>query len=469
MTRFPPLFSQIWTRASYRPVFHSRYTRNRRGKNAVALEKKRPSGWQQTVSWPEKAEKIKPAETMMEARRMCPQHKNIVLLSLFLLLVFLNPGEALERLLEAAYDEGHIISILPDPAFVSQHPDTRLDLSYPLLAKLNRSVSASSLSPPVSPPLRSLAWNDLIRPYPSRHIDIPVVRLSTIPRNVVDQGILYSADPNNKARQMEDRRSVWGYDEESRDSLGPSRWFLKFPACGRRFQSPIDIRLASVRYRPLSAIRIQPPNGRTSVELENLGATVSVTPKGREILFRGGNLRGSFRLYNIHFHWSNTDNAGSEHTQEGRGFSAEMHLVTYNTKYKNMSQAAGKSDGVHVIVVWLQRSTRLNGGLSLILNQLKRVRLPGSRVSIGMISIANLLPPSSVPYFRYRGSLTTPPCTGNIQFSVFSAALAISRRHLSQFRPVKLKTERNQFIMANSRSVQPLDSRVIFTNSLLYR
>ena len=55
---------------------------------------------------------------------------------------------------------------------------------------------------------------------------------------------------------------------------------------------------------------------------------VSVTPKGREILFRGGNLRGSFRLYNIHFHWSNTDNAGSEHTQEGRGFSAEVRLRT---------------------------------------------------------------------------------------------------------------------------------------------
>ncbi|RUS77911.1 hypothetical protein EGW08_014342, partial [Elysia chlorotica] len=311
---------------------------------------------------------------------------------------------------KAIYDEGNVVSIVHNSPIVSRHPEPMVDMGYPLFhplggpPSLNHSFSLPTLSSPVVPPLRPLVWDSLIQPYPSRHVDLhvgQVVPLSAFPTDLVDQRILYSAD-----------------------TIGPSRWSLKFPECSKRFQSPIDIQLASVRYSPLPPIRILPSSSRTFVDLENIGATVALTPKGGDVLFRGGNLPGTFKLANIHFHWSGRDNHGSEHTVDGRGYSLEMHLVTYNTKYRDTMQALGKRDGIHVFAVLLQRAqgyTPRGFFLNLIL---------GTRRSSGAISIASLLPLPSVPYFRYRGTLTTPPCTGNVHFTVFSVPMPISGRQV---------------------------------------
>lgn len=47
----------------------------------------------------------------------------------------------------------------------------------------------------------------------------------------------------------------------------------------------------------------------------------------------GGPLNVPYILDNVHWHWGAFDGAGSEHTINNMRYSAEMHLVAYNSKY----------------------------------------------------------------------------------------------------------------------------------------
>lgn len=44
----------------------------------------------------------------------------------------------------------------------------------------------------------------------------------------------------------------------------------------------------------------------------------------------------------------------------------------------------------------------------------------------GGVDVTSILPAANVPMFRYRGSLTTPPCTENIIWSVYASPQVIS-------------------------------------------
>jgi carbonic anhydrase len=41
----------------------------------------------------------------------------------------------------------------------------------------------------------------------------------------------------------------------------------------------------------------------------------------------GGPLDQPYQLLQLHFHWGNTDDRGSEHTMDNKRFPLEMHLV----------------------------------------------------------------------------------------------------------------------------------------------
>ena len=63
--------------------------------------------------------------------------------------------------------------------------------------------------------------------------------------------------------------------------------------------------------------------------------------------------------------------------------------------------------------------------------------VPHSTVSIGdniplrPINFHSLLPKNLNKYFRYQGSLTTPPCTENVVWTVFREPIVISHRQVS--------------------------------------
>ena len=69
-----------------------------------------------------------------------------------------------------------------------------------------------------------------------------------------------------------------------------------------------------------------------------------------------------------------------------------------------------------------------------------------------IVNLENLMP-TNKNYFHYTGSLTTPPCSENINWNIFKTPVEASAQQLS-----KLK-----LIMGNnSRPVQKLNNRIVY-------
>lgn len=67
-------------------------------------------------------------------------------------------------------------------------------------------------------------------------------------------------------------------------------------------------------------------NGKTVV-LSLMDDDLTAVPE-----IKGGGLPNVFRFAQLHFHWGNTSDTGSEHTYNGNAYPLEVHLVHYNTK-----------------------------------------------------------------------------------------------------------------------------------------
>lgn len=74
-----------------------------------------------------------------------------------------------------------------------------------------------------------------------------------------------------------------------------------------------------------------------------------------------------FILSGFHFHWGNSNAGGAEHLINNRQYDAEMHLVHYNRKYRNLEQALNANDGsVAVLGVFLKVGLEFKFKLILI-------------------------------------------------------------------------------------------------------
>ncbi|TSM52284.1 Carbonic anhydrase 12 [Bagarius yarrelli] len=133
----------------------------------------------------------------------------------------------------------------------------------------------------------------------------------------------------------------------------------------------------------------------------------------------------------LHFHWGSTNTpTGSEHTINGKQFAAEMHVVHFNSaKYPNISTALDKSDGLAVLGVLL---TRLD------------------------------------EYYRYDGSLTTPPCYPSVLWTVFRTAVSISLRQYKALATALFSSNAQEVapspMLGNYRKTQLMDNRVVLVS-----
>lgn len=64
----------------------------------------------------------------------------------------------------------------------------------------------------------------------------------------------------------------------------------------------------------------------------------------------------------IHFHWGYNNGTGSEHSIDDEFFPMEAHLVHYDSKYSNFSEAANSGDpkALAVIAVFITEGCDLN-------------------------------------------------------------------------------------------------------------
>jgi len=163
----------------------------------------------------------------------------------------------------------------------------------------------------------------------------------------------------------------------------------------------------------------------------------------------------------LHFHWGSDDSIGSEHTVNGKSYPGELHLVHYNSKYGDYKSALKHSDGLAVLGVLFQPSIVYNGALHPILKHLSTVNYAtGSVIIPESVNFFQLLPFGRRKFYRYQGSLTTPPCSEIVTWTVFRYPLLLTSSQLAQFR--QLTDDNGDPLVNNDRPVQPLNNRQVY-------
>ena len=217
----------------------------------------------------------------------------------------------------------------------------------------------------------------------------------------------------------------WGYSGEA----GPDRWAKlkpEFAACAGKNQSPINV--SGLIEAQLSPVKFDYQPGGS--EVINNGHAIQVNyDAGSGIEVDGTR----FDLKQFHFH------SPSENQINGKSFPLEMHLVhadkTGNLAVVSVMFAEGKENPA-VATAWSQMPKSAGG----------KNALPGK------VSAASLLP-ASRDYYRYNGSLTTPPCSEGVRWIVMKKPLTVSKQQIETF------TKTLGF--ANNRPVQAVNARPI--------
>jgi len=171
--------------------------------------------------------------------------------------------------------------------------------------------------------------------------------------------------------------------------------------------------------------------------LENNGHSCQLNFKDAGNAVIEGN---TYELKQIHFH------APSEHTVNGMLFPLEMHMVHAD------------ADGKLAVIGLLFEHGNANPFLQTFWDELTEE--VGEKKELKGPFDMNMVDLTSSNYFRYQGSLTTPPCTEGVNWTVMRDAFQVSPAQVDKFRQVmNFKFQRR----GNNRPVQPLNDRVLQT------
>jgi len=214
----------------------------------------------------------------------------------------------------------------------------------------------------------------------------------------------------------------WSYE----GATGPDHWgdlSPEFKACGfGRQQTPID--LAS---RMKGEARLDVDYHPFPLRLANNGHTIEAAACGKCAITVDGT---RYNLAQFHFHHP------SEHHLDGVPFDMEVHMVH-------------KSDAGNLAVVGVfMKEGAHNDALDVVFDHLP------TREGTDMLAAGAFDPSVFLPVrrdaFRYMGSLTTPPCTEGLTWTVFHDPIEVSREQIRRFallfpnnaRPVQKKNDR---------------------------
>ncbi|KAK6043866.1 carbonate dehydratase, eukaryotic-type [Cooperia oncophora] len=203
------------------------------------------------------------------------------------------------------------------------------------------------------------------------------------------------------------------------------------------------------------------------------------------MLYSGGNLVGRYYLQQFHFHWDGNDRFGSEHTLDGLHYPLEVHFV-HIREHLNESTAPLVPDGIAVNPRAITRlilqeacflTTQPRFSDTLEAAQLRQGT--GGSSDITPFSFPSFVRPESEhctpgpqedPSCRpvkektgsFGGSLTTPPCSENVLWTILvqpnyvsDVQLRTLRRHLR---------EDGSLLIDNWRTTQPMNGRTLYLN-----
>lgn len=217
----------------------------------------------------------------------------------------------------------------------------------------------------------------------------------------------------------------WGYQGEH----GAEHWGELDPAfalCSTgRNQSPINIDRALDAELPA----LQLDYSAASQQIVHNGHTVQINFANGAVLQLDGQ---PFALKQAHFH------APSENTIEGKSFPLEAHFVHQS------------SDGQLAVIGLMFELGSDNPGLLAAWQGLPMKA--GEQQTMTELPATQLLP-SHRDYYRFNGSLTTPPCSEGVRWLLLKQAVSLSAAQLARFT--------DSIEGHNNRPVQALNARVV--------
>ena len=170
----------------------------------------------------------------------------------------------------------------------------------------------------------------------------------------------------------------------------------------------------------------------TPLTIVNNGRTIRVDYQPGSNLTLDGR---EYELLQFHFHQP------SEHLISGKAASMEAHFVHKNRATGNL-----------VVLAVLMSEGETDRALESIWQQIPTSNSQASRISDLTINALQLLPEDNKRYYRYQGSLTTPPCSEIVTWLVLKQPVEISRSQIASFSAV---------IGTNARPVQALNRRTL--------
>jgi carbonic anhydrase len=219
----------------------------------------------------------------------------------------------------------------------------------------------------------------------------------------------------------------WGYTGHE----GPEFWgdlSHEYATCkSGRNQSPINI--TNVTESELSPIVFN--YNAVPMSIVNNGHTIQVNYAAGSTITVDGQ---TFNLLQFHFH------TPSENIVEGNSFPMEAHLVH-----------ADKDGNLAVVAVLFQEGMS-NPFIETIWAHMPEKVGETKDLSDVHLNAADMLP-SDKAYYRFNGSLTTPPCTEGVRWMVLKSPEPVSTSQAGKLNKV--------LGVDNNRPVQPVNARPV--------
>jgi carbonic anhydrase len=198
----------------------------------------------------------------------------------------------------------------------------------------------------------------------------------------------------------------WTYEGHG----GPDQWSELDAAnrvcSGGAQQSPLDIGdTFKSRLSPLKMTW-----GKSADTIVNNGHTIQVNFADASTLAAPG---GNFKLIQLHFHHP------SEHLIGGKSFPMEAHFVH-----------ASPTGGLAVVGV-LMATGKPNAVFNKIVSTMPGQEGPPVKVDQGIDP--NGLLPGKRGYYRYSGSLTTPPCSETVDWLLLTDPIQVAEADVARF------------------------------------
>lgn len=220
----------------------------------------------------------------------------------------------------------------------------------------------------------------------------------------------------------------WSY----RGAEGPEYWgelTEEFSTCSSGSQqSPIDLATTVDADLEELAFDYQP----VPLSIVNNGHTIQVNYAPGSSLVLDGQ---TYDLLQFHFH------DPSEHAVDGSPYPMEAHLVHQNAETGELA----------VVGILLEIGDE-NSVLQPIWDNMPEEAGPPVEIANTEINVAELLPADTNSYYRYFGSLTTPPCSETVNWLVLKEPVTVSFQQVEHFAAT---------VGENARPVQTVGRRFV--------